>query len=1033
RLTRDGRDIRYAAEGHASGLNLRRIGGSFGIGALNAQRYESDVAGDFGISGAGTSVDTLALDATGMLIESEVLGANIPRMTFEGHLHDGDLQVRAQGQFSGFNPAVLRGPQQAGSQRIPEGNLSGTLDIGLGIREVTGAGVVPDSSRAGRASAFIDRLSLDGRIALAKSRVAGLDLDQASVAGTYRDRVTRLDAFDLKNRTLQANASGTVALNETDQSDLQYSLDTQDVSVLASMVDLPLSGTVHASGRVAGNATELVTSDQLKGTDVRYADYRAASLGSRYDVRVPELAADRLAVKADSHAGLAVIADHTIADIKAVTTYAENALGFDATIADSGREIQSKGSLTLHPDHRQVVLRSFSVASEDAHWSLAPDARTTIRYGIDRLEVDRLKLVGPVDPVGDAQRLDVDGALGSGRLGLKIDANNVDLAPIDSLLLLERQLQGRLTASAIVTGTTEHPLFEGGFSLLNGGIRGYTFQSARAALHSDANVLILDGQLDQVPGAGVTVRGRLPLALFGKATTDAAAGEHVAGGPQMDLRLQSPRVDLAVLQAFTPRLSNTTGSASLDVRLQGTPRDPHLIGLIELIDGGFTVVPTAVAYHGAQVRLNFEPDRVRLERFELVDEHNHRLRLAGELAVHEGTVGDLNLQVEGQQFEIIDNDLADIKLDTLLEIGGDLRRPRIRGQVELTRGQVSVDELLKLARRPQAWQPPPDPFDFSTLPEAVSTSRPMASPVAKPSTSPGQVVVGAPRVAQPEKTTRPEAGPPPPLTAAALFRNVEADIRFTMPNNLVLRGTELESEGSLVGLGEIAAMVGGDVTIRKAAGEGPRLRGSINTVRGTYSFQGRRFELLRGGVIRFVGLEEIDPILNITAQREISGVVAQVHIGGTLRSPELTLSSQPPLDQTDILSLIAFNQPVNELGAGQAVSLAEQAAGLATGFAAARLTRELSRALELDILDIQPPASFDGGPSVTVGQRMTPSTFLKVTQRFGPASSTEVGIEQQLTEFMRLDAKGAQGLATTRQIFRRVERAGADLVFFFSY
>ena len=60
------------------------------------------------------------------------------------------------------------------------------------------------------------------------------------------------------------------------------------------------------------------------------------------------------------------------------------------------------------------------------------------------------------------------------------------------------------------------------------------------------------------------------------------------------------------------------------------------------------------------------------------------------------------------------------------------------------------------------------------------------------------------------------------------------------------------------------------------------LRGTINTVRGFYEFQGRRFEIVRDGTVRFLGLPEINPQLDITAQRLIpnSGVTATIHVTG---------------------------------------------------------------------------------------------------------------------------------------------------------
>ena len=43
--------------------------------------------------------------------------------------------------------------------------------------------------------------------------------------------------------------------------------------------------------------------------------------------------------------------------------------------------------------------------------------------------------------------------------------------------------------------------------------------------------------------------------------------------------------------------------------------------------------------------------------------------------------------------------------------------------------------------------------------------------------------------------------------------------------------------------------------------------GTVDTVRGTYEFQGRRFDLVRGGTIRFTGTPTINPLLDVSATR----------------------------------------------------------------------------------------------------------------------------------------------------------------------
>ena len=158
----------------------------------------------------------------------------------------------------------------------------------------------------------------------------------------------------------------------------------------------------------------------------------------------------------------------------------------------------------------------------------------------------------------------------------------------------------------------------------------------------------------------------------------------------------------------------------------------------------------------------------------------------------------------------------------------------------------------------------------------------------------------------------------------------------------MLRGKSLRPGGpTRAAIGDVNITVGGDVDITKEP-DGPIiLLGAVDAVRGTYQFQGRRFDLVRGGTVKFTGEPQINPLLDVTATREIpnTGVEARVHIKGSVNSPELELTSTPPLDESDILSLIVFNRPVNELGSGERASLAATAGGIATGFLAAPLGR----------------------------------------------------------------------------------------------
>jgi translocation and assembly module TamB len=276
------------------------------------------------------------------------------------------------------------------------------------------------------------------------------------------------------------------------------------------------------------------------------------------------------------------------------------------------------------------------------------------------------------------------------------------------------------------------------------------------------------------------------------------------------------------------------------------------------------------------------------------------------------------------------------------------------------------------------------------------------------------------------------SGEPAP-SEPSVFDAIDLDVALSVPSNLVLRGRDIRTGAAPVSLGDINLTVGGKLQARKAPAEPLRLIGDINTVRGTYTFQGRRFEVARDGRIGFSGGEEIDPLLDIQAQRTISGVETFVRVRGTMKKPEIAFSSNPPLEDADILSLIVFNQPVNELGEGEQVSLARRAGALASGYLTSNLTKSIGNALELDEFEIQ-ALDDTGSPSVRIGEQVGRNLFFLVRQAFGTEQTTELILEYQIAEYLRLQATGAQGaVATERVQFRRVERAGLDLLFSFTY
>jgi translocation and assembly module TamB len=620
---------------------------------------------------------------------------------------------------------------------------------------------------------------------------------------------------------------------------------------------------------------------------------------------------------------------------------------------------------------------------------------------------------------------------------MQVHARNVDLAQVEALLLQNRGFSGRLTADATITGSIGEPSVDGKIEVTDGGFQTYKYQSLVADVDYTGKVTKLDATLQQAPGIAITARGTVPASFFQRST-----GGHVAGTPDdaIDVRLQTPALNLGVIQGFTTAVTQVGGTLEADVRLTGSGRDPHVVGYVEIKDGAFAVPRFGTSYSGLDTRIDLEPDIVRVRRFEILDENGEQLAVAGQLAVHQDggrpggdegrpgrrQVGAVDFTLESQDFEIIDNELGDVGVGANLKITGQLTRPKLEGDIRVTAGRLELDRILRLFY---------DPYRVEALPEVVSAASTVET-AGSAEEATRQALARAGKGAAPAEAAAPVEAPPPP---ASLFENVALDLHVRIPDNLVARGRKLRPGGpTRAAIGDLNITLGGDLNVRKDAGGPVTLAGTVNTVRGTYKFQDRQFDLARNGTFRFTGDSDFNPVIDVTATRKIpdTGVEARVRITGTLQKPEIALSSTPPLEESDVLALIIFNRPINELGTTERTSLAVTAGGIATGFIATPLGESIGRALNLDIFEVSATSEGDSlGAALTIGQQIGSRTFLKLRQQFGERIYSEFLLEYQISDFMRLVGAAAPepSGAANRIGQRRIELAGIDLIFFFSY
>jgi autotransporter translocation and assembly factor TamB len=203
------------------------------------------------------------------------------------------------------------------------------------------------------------------------------------------------------------------------------------------------------------------------------------------------------------------------------------------------------------------------------------------------------------------------------------------------------------------------------------------------------------------------------------------------------------------------------------------------------------------------------------------------------------------------------------------------------------------------------------------------------------------------------------------------------DVAVTIDRNAWIRRADANIE------------LGGALRVDKAPGGPARVSGTIRLVRGWYAFQGRRFNLDEGTIL-FTGEDPPNPGLEITASYRTGDTRVFVEIGGTAEKPTLTLSSDPTMEQGDILAVLLFGKPASELGRGESLDFQRQALSLASGYVMPELRTSVLETLGLDTFEV-------GLEEVRAGRYVAQDVFVSLAQEFGTQAGQVVGLEYSLT------------------------------------
>jgi translocation and assembly module TamB len=220
------------------------------------------------------------------------------------------------------------------------------------------------------------------------------------------------------------------------------------------------------------------------------------------------------------------------------------------------------------------------------------------------------------------------------------------------------------------------------------------------------------------------------------------------------------------------------------------------------------------------------------------------------------------------------------------------------------------------------------------------------------------------------------------------------------PQNLWVRGSDVNIELGLSPGFEISytdeAFLSGEVIVK---------RGRVDAL-------GRRFDVQKDSRINFTG-PPLAPYLNITAEHvnEREHVTVFIHIRGQGKDFTIEPTSDPPMSETEIYTLLATGRRTLERNSGASMTGA-QAASVVGSLVAAQAKKALAAQLPLDVFSIEAGESGLSGTKLEVGKYLTDKIYVGYTGRVGTGTasgqnrenSNAVRFEYQFTPQWSLEA-----------------------------
>lgn len=239
-------------------------------------------------------------------------------------------------------------------------------------------------------------------------------------------------------------------------------------------------------------------------------------------------------------------------------------------------------------------------------------------------------------------------------------------------------------------------------------------------------------------------------------------------------------------------------------------------------------------------------------------------------------------------------------------------------------------------------------------------------------------------------------------------------ININAPRNLWVNGSDVNAE---LGLSE---------NFRVEYATTASIYGEVRVIRGEVEVLGRRFNIQNSSQVRFTG-PALTPYINATAEydNEKAGVKVYVAVRGQGKDFTIKPTSDPPLPETEIYTLLATGRRTLRAGSGASMNQGQVASVLGSVLAS-QARKALAAKLPLDVLTIEAGEEGLAGARLEVGKYLTDDLYLGYSGRLG-TPQTQSTTRRENANAVRLEYQFSPRWSLEGE-YGDAQQGGADVI-----